>query len=155
MPFDHSSLRWFEARPCRPASRGPPSSVVQQGCFRCPSGPPFCAVVAHSSLAYQGSAGSGHHPATTHSLIAVHFHWPSISLPSGIGESKPFPTWSWHGRQRRPNVHRCKHERQKRNCARGTGVPTKSPPTSMHYGRDDCGTLLICLFLPLLYQTLS
>ena len=47
MAFGHSGLRWFEACPCRPASRGLPSSLVQQGCFRCPSGPPFRAIVAH------------------------------------------------------------------------------------------------------------
>jgi len=29
MAFDHSSLRWFEAFPCRTASKGLPSSFVQ------------------------------------------------------------------------------------------------------------------------------
>jgi hypothetical protein len=46
--LDRSSSWWFGARPCPPAPRGPPSSLMQQGSGQLANRPPFRAVVAHS-----------------------------------------------------------------------------------------------------------
>ena len=61
------SSRGFEACTCMPASRGPPSSRVQQGCSESTgstSRSPLCAVVAHvespGGISPPGAHGTGH-----------------------------------------------------------------------------------------------